>query len=442
MKRAAVLFISFLVALLSTDVSAQNFPVTEQTLANGLRIIIIEDHKSPLATFQIWYKVGSRNEPEGKKGISHLLEHMMFKGTKKYGPKEFSNIIQRNGGMDNAFTSKDYTVYYQNMSSDRLYLSVELESDRMKNLLLDPKELESERNVVLEERRQRYENDPQALIYEDVISTAFKAHSYRDPVIGWPSTIRAITKEDLSDYYSVFYSPSNAFIVVAGDVEPAKVIGIIKEKFENISAAVKSPVFSTAVEPQQEGPKKIYLRKEAELPYVVMAFHAPSFPHPDSFALDLLSVVLSGGKSARFYQNLVRTQAVALNEFASYNPLYSDPYLFMVGGTASKGVAAETLADALWTEIKKLGSGLISETELQKAKNQIEASFIFAQDSNYSKALYAGMFERLGSWRLSEKYLEGIRKVTAADLQSAAKKYLTEDNSTTGILIPVKEVRK
>ncbi|MCE5313063.1 MAG: insulinase family protein [Nitrospiraceae bacterium] len=440
--RRAVFFLFIVLILVPAALAAQSFPVTEHTLANGLKVIIIEDHKSPLATFQIWYKVGSRNEPEGKKGISHLLEHMMFKGTKKYGPKEFTNIIQRNGGMDNAFTTKDYTTYYQNMSSDRLHLSVELESDRMKNLLFDPKELNSERNVVLEERRQRYENDPQALLYEDVMSTAFMAHSYRDPVIGWPSTLASITREDMFDYYSTYYSPSNAFIVVAGDVDPSKVTTMINEKFENIPAAVKRPRLSVAEEPQQEGPKRIYLRKEAELPYVVMAFHAPSFPHPDSFALDVLSVILSGGKSARFYQSLVLTQAVAVDEFASYNGLYRDPFLFIIGGTASKGVTAETLVDALWAEIKKVSSEPVAEAELQKAKNQIEASFIFAQDSNYSKALYAGMFERLGSWRLSEKYLEGIRKVTAADLQAVTRKYLVEDNSTTGILVPLKKAEQ
>jgi len=441
MKRALLIFFAALF-FIPAALAAQNFPVTEHTLSNGLKIIIIQDHKAPLATFQIWYKVGSRNEPEGKKGISHLLEHMMFKGSKKYGPKEFSNIIQRNGGMDNAFTSKDYTAYYQNMSSDRLHLSVELESDRMKNLLLDPKELESERNVVLEERRQRYENDPQALLYEDVISTAFRAHSYRDPIVGWPSTLNSITREDMLDYYTTYYSPSNAFIVVAGDVEPAKIIAMIKKKFESIPAAAKPARVFVAEEPQQQGPKKIYLRREAELPYVVMAYHAPSFPHPDYAALELLSVILSGGKSSRLYQSLVRTKAVAVNEFASYNPLYSDPYLFMLGATASKGVSGEELAAALKAEADRIAAEPPSEEELQKAKNQIESSFVFAQDSNYSKALYAGMFERFGSWGLSSKYLEGIRRVTAAEVQAAAKKYLTEDNSTTGILIPLKEVKK
>ncbi|MBF0329298.1 MAG: insulinase family protein [Nitrospirae bacterium] len=417
--------------------------IKEYRLKNGLKVLIIEDHKAPLATFQIWYRVGSMDEPTGKTGISHLLEHMMFKGTPKYGSKVFSNIIQKNGGGDNAHTSKDYTMYFQTLSSDRLHLSIKLEADRMRNLLLSPKEVASEKNVVMEERRMRYEDSPQNLLYEEVIAASMKTHSYRWPVIGWMSDIASIERKDLFEHYSKMYSPDNAFIVIAGDVNPEKIMKDIKKNFGKIKPArlskkntIKSVVNS---EPKQNGERRIYLKKEAELPYIVMAYHTPSFPDNDSFALDVLATVLSDGKSSRLYKSLVYEKKVALNSGADYNGFHRAPFLFTFGANAAPAKSVEEIEKTIYEEIEKIKKEPPSERELQKAKNQIESSFVFAQDATYTKAYYSGMFEMLGDWRLMDKYLEGIRKVTAYDLQTVAKKYLYESNRTVGILIPQKK---
>lgn len=419
--------------------------VKEYKLNNGIKVLIIEDNKSPLATFQIWYKVGSKDEPYGKTGISHLLEHMMFKGTEKYGSKKFSNIIQKNGGVDNAFTTKDYTMYYQTLSSSRIHLSFELESDRMNNLLLNPKDVDSEKNVVMEERRLRYEDDPHNSLFEEVVATSFKVHSYRWPVIGWMSDIASISREDLYQYYKRFYCPENSFIIVSGDVSAQDIIPKIKDKFEQIpSCPDKKPASkdnreNLNNEPEQKGQKRVYLKKEAELPYMLIAYHTPSFPHEDSYALEVLSLVLSGGKSSRLYKEIVYEKRLALNIFAEYYGLYLNPFLFLFGATSSPQNNIVDVEKAIYEEIEKIKKSPPAMKEIQKAKNQIEASFIFAQDSNFSKGLYTGIFELHGDWRLIEKYLEGIRGVSPEDVQRVANKYLIDDKKTVGILIPIKK---
>jgi len=411
---------------------------TEYRLDNGMKVIIIEDPKSPMATFQVWYRVGSKDEPAGKTGISHLLEHMMFKGTPRYGSKEFSNIIQRNGGIDNAFTTKDYTVYFQNLPADRLGLSIELESDRMQNLLLDPKEVKAERDVVMEERRLRYEDDPQNLLYEDTVAAALKAHPYRTPIIGWMSDIASIERDDLYQHYRTYYSPDNAFIVIAGSVDKEKLTSELQRYFGGIKAQSQRPVRKKTQEPIQNGERRVYLKKEAELPYVLIAYPVPSFPHKDSFALEVLSAVLSRGKSSRLYRSLVYDKKVAIDTFSSYSGFYQDPFLFVLGGTAAPGQRAEDIERHLLLELETLKSGYIDNKELEKAKNQIEASFVFAQDSAHAKALYTGMFEVLGDWRLRDKFIDGIRSVSVEDIKRVTESYFTQDRRTVGTLIPIK----
>lgn len=412
---------------------------SEHILDNGLKVIVIEDHKAPLATFQIWYKVGSINEPIGKTGISHLLEHMMFKGTAKYGSKQFSNIIQRNGGMDNAFTTKDCTVYYQNLSSDRIHLSIELEADRMINLLLDHEEVISERNVVMEERRMRYDDNPQNYLYEETIAAAFKAHPYRWPVIGWMSDIESIERDDLLNHYRTYYSPDNAFIVIAGDVNTKAIVEKIKKEFGKIPPSKIKRHTASTKEPLQTGERRIYLKKEAELPFITMAYHTPVFPHKDSFALEVLSNILSAGKSSRLYKSIVYEQKIALNIYASYSGYYKYPFLFFFGASVAPGKKIEDVEKAILDEIEKIKNNAVNDEEVQKAKNQIEASFIFDKDSNSSMALNAGTFELLGGWRLMDSYISEIRKINAADVQAVVKKYFTDDNKTVGILIPIKQ---
>ncbi len=411
--------------------------VKEYTLDNGLKVLISEDHKVPLATFEIWYRVGSRSEQSGKTGLSHLLEHMMFKGTPKYGSKEFSRIIQRNGGVDNAMTTKDYTMYFQTMASDRTGISIDLESDRMTNLTMDPKETNAERSVVMEERRMRYDDDPQNSLFEDFVATSLMTHPYRRPVIGWMSDISSLSRDELYAHYKKYYAPNNAFIVIVGDVNPEEVMKRIKAAFGDMkkSDLRNSPVTG---EPEQNGEKRVYLKKEAELPYVILGYHTPSFPHEDSAALEVLSRILSGGKSARLYRSLIYEKKLALNAGTDYSGMYLDPFLFFLWGSPAPGRDIAELEKALFAEIEAIKNMTPAENEVQKAKNQIEASFVFGQDSLYMQAMKIGVFEMLGGWRLMDKYLEGIRKVTPEEVQRVAKKYLREDNRTVGILIPVK----
>jgi zinc protease len=437
MKQIRIALISFLLIIPATLYALD---IKEQRLDNGLKVLIVENHKAPVATFQVWYRTGSRDEPAGKSGLSHLLEHMMFKGTSRYGPSVLSKIIQKNGGTDNAYTTKDYTIYFELFSSDRIMLSIDLEADRMQNLTLNPKEVFSERSVVIEERRLRYEDDPQNSLFEEVVAAAYKVHPYQRPVIGWMSDLKSIERDDLYNYYKTHYSPSNAVIVIVGDVKADQIIERIKISFGDIPPGPlkKNINFS---EPEQRGERRILLRREAELPYLLVAYHAPSFPHEDSYALDVLSQILSGGKSSRLYTSLVYEKKIALDVDSDYDGFNREPYLFFLDATASPGNDIKDVENALYAEIEKIKKEPPLEKELQKAKNQIEASFIMEQDSIYLEAMKYGIFEMLGGWGLIDRYLEGIRKVTREDIVKAANRYLKEDNRTVGILIPTKGVR-
>ncbi|MDI6744416.1 MAG: pitrilysin family protein [Thermodesulfovibrionales bacterium] len=433
MKKFILLII--LIFLLPLSLSAE---VKEYKLDNGLKVLVIEDHKAPLATFQIWYRVGSRDEPAGKSGISHLLEHMMFKGTPKYGSKAFSKMVKKKGGVDNAFTTKDYTMFYQTLASDRIDISIELEADRMQNLILDPKEVIAERNVVMEERRMRYDDDPQNSLYEEVLAAAFKSHPYHWPVIGWMPDISSIGRSDLLSHYRAYYSPDNAVIAVSGDVQADEIIKKIKASFGNIPPASGRTVVASK-ETEQKGERRISLKREAELPYIIAVYHTPSFPHPDSYALEVLGMILSGGKSSRLYRAIVYEKKLAISASADYSGFNKDPYLLLFDATAAPGKDIKDVENALYAEIEKIKKELPSEREVQKAKNQIEASFVMGQDSIYNQAQIAGMFEMLGIWKLKEDYMENIKKVKPEDISMAAKKYLHEDNRTVGILIPIKK---
>ncbi len=435
MKRySSVILLAFLFVLLAFQGPLYGADIRESTLANGLKVLMIEDHKAPLAVFQIWYRIGSRDEVSGKTGLSHLLEHMMFKGTEKYGSKELSVEVKRHGGMDNAFTSKDYTAYFQVLPSDKIELSLKFESDRMRNLLLDPEETLSERDVVMEERRLRTEDDPQGLLYELTVATAFTAHPYRSPVIGWMDDLRNITPEDLKEHYRAFYSPDNAFIVVVGDIKPESLLDKIREYFEDIEPTPR-PRRNATEEPRQQGERRVYLKKEAQLPYILAAYHVPNIPDPDAYALDILSMVLSE-KSGRLYQKLVYEKKIAIGVFSEYSGMFKDPYLLILGGTATPGTAISAVEEALYREIDRIKEEPPSDFEVQKAKNQLEAYFISTQDSILSQANLTARFEILGGTGIMDEYLENILQITPEDVSRVARKYLVEENRTMGILEP------
>ncbi|MCP9463970.1 MAG: insulinase family protein [Nitrospira sp.] len=416
--------------------SAHGTEPHEYMLSNGMKVLLVEVPKAPVVTVQIWYKVGSRNELMGRAGLSHMLEHMMFKGTAKYPKGAFSRLIRKNGGVDNAFTGQDFTAYFENIAADRVGLALELEADRMQGLALDSQEFQAERDVVKEERRLRTEDDPQSALVEILFAQAFISHPYHWPVIGWFSDLDAMSLEDLQRHYDTFYSPNNATLIVVGDIKAETLIQTIKAFFEPIPRG-PSPHLSIPHEPPQRGERRFVLKREAQVPFVMMGFHVPNYASEDAYALSLLDTLLSKGKSSRLYQSLVYDQKLALSVGADYNPLQADPGLFYCYALVKPGTKPDAAEEALHREIARLQQELPTDLELQRAKNQLEAAHIFEQDSNFRRAMLLGEAETVGAgWRWGQHFLDRIRAVTPQDIQRVAKRYLTVDNRTVGLLIP------
>jgi zinc protease len=410
---------------------------SEYILSNGMKVLLVEVPKAPVATVQVWYKVGSRNEVMGRAGLSHMLEHMMFKGTAKYPKGSFSRIIRKNGGVDNAFTGQDFTAYFENVAADRVPLALELEADRMQGLTLDNAEFQTEREVVKEERRLRSEDDPQGALVETLFAQAYMSHPYHWPVIGWFADLDAMTIEDLQRHYDTFYSPNNATLVVVGDIKADLLLPTIKRLFEPIPRG-PSPKQSLVPEPEQRGERRFLLKREAQVPFVMMGFRVPNYSSEDSYALDVLESILSRGKSSRLYQSLVYEQKNSLSVGAEYSLMQTDPGLFYFYSLVNPSVKVETVEVALQHEITRLHNEPPSDEELQRAKNQIEASRTFERDSNFRHAMLLGQAEMVGAgWRRIDQFVERIRAVTAKDIQRVARQYLTEDNRTLGILVPL-----
>jgi len=411
--------------------------IEETTLPNGLKVILQEEHKAPVVTFQVWYKVGSRNEVTGKTGLSHLTEHMMFKGTQNHGKGEFSRIVAKNGGTENAFTSTDYTAYFENFAADRINLSLELEPDRMQNLTVDPKEFLLERDVVMEERRMRTDDDPYGYLTEYLYAQSFVAHPYHNPVLGWMTDIQRLTRDDLYHHYKTYYIPNNATVVVVGDFDRKTLLPKIESAFGSIPKG-NNPPTTAIIEPEQRGQRRTVARREAQLPFVFIAYPAPNFRSPDVYALSVLLNLLSTGKSSRLYRSLVYDQQTALDAGGHYEGLTTDPELFYIYAMARPDKEPQEIERSLLAEVERIKSDPISETELTKAKNQVEAAYVMGQDSNFFEAMELGTAETVGAGiGYVEHYVENIRKVTAEEVQRVAKAYFIEDHRNTGVLIPV-----
>ena len=409
--------------------------VVATTLDNGLRVLLLEDHRSPIVTVQTWYRVGSRNEARGATGIAHFLEHLMFRGTAKYGPGVFARLVERNGGQDNAFTSQDVTSYYVNLAADRLDLVLDLEADRMHNLLLDPKIITSEREVVIEERRTRTEDDPGGFLGEEVSATAFRAHPYGQPIIGWPTDLKRITPEEIRAFYRTYYVPNNALLVVVGDFKTADALTKVNATFGPIPRAAEPPPV-LAVEPSQNGERRVTVQKPAELPIVYLGYPVPNQKSADAAPLELLSVILAGGRSSRLYRDLVHERQLALEAGGDYSYFSFDPNLFWFWATPLPGQTPETLEKELLGEMERLKREPVTAEELTRAKNQIEAAFVFQEDSIHSRATLLARFELIGGYALRDSYLDRIRAVTAADLQRVAQRYFEDEKKNVGILQP------
>jgi len=434
-KKILLIFLFFLFFTPPAEAGLRE-QVFEAVLPNGLKVILLENHKAPLVTFQVWYRVGSRNEAWGKTGLSHMLEHMMFKGTKKIGPEEFSRTIQENGGNDNAFTSYDYTAYFENLSADRVQVAIDLEADRMQNLMLREEDFRTERMVVMEERRLRTEDNPQSVLVEQVMSTAFQTQPYHWPIIGWMEDIARFTLEDLKAYYKTYYNPINAFLVVVGDFKKDELLPKIVEAFGSQAKGV-APDQEKDKDPPQIGERRIFVKKEAQLPFLLTGYHTPNLRDKDSYVLEVIATILSGGKSSRLYQRLVREKRLVLSADADQSLVSRDPSLFTLSAELLPGKEVAEVEKAFDQEIEQLQREPVGEKELEKTKNQLEASFIFGQDSIFNQAMLLARHEIALSWKTIDDYLSSIRKVTPEDIQRVARKYLIPDNRTVGILIPL-----
>ena len=420
--------------------SSAETKVFERTLSNGLKVLVKEDHRSPIAVSQVWYKVGSSYEPGGITGISHMLEHMMFKGTDKHPAGEFSRIVAENGGEENAFTGQDYTAYFQTMEASRLAVSFELEADRMRNLHLLPEELKKELQVVTEERRMRTDDNPQAKMQEQFMSVAYSNSPYKHPVIGWPSDIANYTVEDLQAWYQRWYAPNNATLVVVGDVQPTAVFELSEKYFGALKPSdIKS--LKPQAEIEQLGVRKMTVKVPAKLPSILMGYKVPALKtatnEADAYALEVLAGVLDGGSSARLSSDLVRGKQIAVAASAGYGLISRMSDMFELEATPAEGKTVIELEAALKNEIKKLQQTLISKEELQRIKAQVLASDIFQKDSGFYQAMEIGTLETVGlGWQKANDYVANINKVTAEQVREVAQKYLVEDHLSIAYLEP------
>ncbi len=411
--------------------------VVEHKLANGLKVLLLRESRAPIVSVQVWYRVGSRNEALGKTGLSHLTEHLMFKGTEKYGPKEFSRLVQKAGGSDNAFTSRDYTAYFENGPKTELARWLQMEADRMRSLKVSEEDFATEKKVVMEERRMRTEDDPVSFLLEEVTAAAFKAHPYQWPIIGWLHDIQDLTRDDFLRHYQRYYQPDNCTVVVVGDIEPQEALKQVEAAFGALAAGPEPPKV-TAREPRQWGERRVVVHREAQLPYLVVAYHTPNWEDPDAYPLEMLSRVLSQGRSSRLYHNLVYQQHLALQVGADYNFDTANPSLFTIYGQPLPDKTVAQLEAALAAEVKRLQTEPVGEKELQKAKNQTVAGFYMSLDSLFFRGMLLGKLETVARWTSIKDFVPKILQVTPEDLRRVARKYLVADNRNVGILSPIK----
>jgi len=432
--------IVIVLGLLVAQLSAAASQVHERVLDNGLKVLVKSDHRAPVVTSQVWYKVGSSYEHGGLTGISHVLEHMMFKGTEKLAPGEFSRIIAENGGDENAFTSRDYTAYFQNLAKDRLEVAFELEAERMRNLALPKKEFLKELEVVKEERRLRTEDDPESLTFEEFNAMAYETSPYRIPVIGWAEDLEHLKVGDLQDWYSTWYAPNNATLVVVGDLEP-EVVFALAEKYFGPLEAEQIPQIKPRGEPVQRGEKRIRVKAPAKEPYLILGYKATALGLGEEdwepYALEMLASVLDGGGSARFSRDLVRGTRVAASAGAGYSAFTRLPGMFLIDGTPAKGRTVEELEQALRAQVEAVRSELVEASELERIRTQLIAGKVYELDSVYSQAVQLGRLESVGlGWPLADQYVEHLGRVTPEQIQAVAQKYLIEDNLTVARLEP------
>jgi zinc protease len=427
----------WLLLLLTYSAQAEVF---EKTLGNGLKVIVKEDHRAPVLVQQIWYRAGSMDEKTGTTGVAHVLEHMMFKGTKAVPAGEFSKKIAAAGGRENAFTNYDYTAYFQQLHKSKLPLAMQLESDRMQNLELTTAEFSKEIKVVMEERRMRTDDEPHSLMEEKLMAAAYEEHPYQHPVIGWMNDIEAMTALDAQEWYKTWYAPNNAILVIAGDVQAKEVFALAQKYYGKIPAH-KLPIRRNYVEPAQEGIKRIIVKAPAQLPYLIMSYHAPTVRDAEKdsvpYALEILAGILDGNESARLNKSLVREQQIASEVGAGYDSTARGPSMFTLEGTPSEGKTVAELETALRDQLGKLIKEGVSPEELQRVKAQVTANEVYKRDSVFYQAMQIGQMESIG---LTQKaipiMLRKLQEVTAEQVQKAAKEIFNDDHLIVAVLDP------
>lgn len=437
--RIAVLLSAWLLSLLPIFAHAEI--AQEFTLKNGMKIIVKEDHRAPTVVHMIWYKVGAMDEQNGTTGVAHALEHMMFKGTRKLKPGEFSERVAALGGRENAFTAKDYTAYFQQIGKSKLEQVMALEADRMANLTFDAGEFAREIRVVMEERRWRTDDQPIPQVYEALDATAFFAHPYHHPVAGWMSDLQNMTVQNVKAWYQRWYAPNNAIMVVSGDVDAHQVFALAEKQFGKIPRK-DLPVRKPQAEPPQHGIRRVTVKAPAENPYVVLAFKAPTLRDvendSDTYALDVLAAVLDGYDNARLNAKLVRTDKVANSVGADYSDIARGPSLFMLDGIPAHGTSTGQLEKLLRAEVDRIAQEGVSDAELKRVKTQLVAGQIYKRDSIFGQAMEIGTLEMSGiSHTKIDRIIEKLKAVTAAQVQAAAQKYFGDDALTVATLVPL-----
>jgi zinc protease len=413
----------------------------EKTLANGMKVVVKPDHRAPVVVSQVWYRAGSMDETYGSTGVAHVLEHMMFKGTRDVPAGEFSKRIAAVGGRENAFTSRDHTAYFQTLRKDELGLAMKLEADRMANLLLSPEEFAKEINVVMEERRLRTDDNPQAQLQEKLLAAAYRSHPYRHPVIGWMTDLKNMTVDDARRWYQTWYAPNNATLVVVGDVEPTEVFALA-EKYYGPIPAHPMPARKAQGEPEPDGMTEVVLKAPAKLPEVSMAWAAPRLADPakdwEPYALEVLAGVLDGHSSARLPKSLVKDNRLADQVGAGFDPVSRGPALFLVDATPAEGVAMGTLIAGIKKELDKVKKDGVDADELRRVKAQVLASQVFQRDSLFYQGMLIGEWDTAGlDYRSRDLRLERLRQVTSEQVREVARKYLTDERLTLARLDPL-----
>ncbi|PYR97665.1 MAG: insulinase family protein [Acidobacteria bacterium] len=406
--------------------------VGRTVLDNGLVVLTKEVHTSPIVTSMIWYRVGSRNEELGQTGKSHFLEHMLFKGTERFKKGEIDLITLKNGGGNNAFTSHDFTAYYFNFASDRWDVALEIESDRMVNCAFDPEEFEAEKKVVIEELKTGLDS-PWGLLLQEQEASAFKVHPYRNPIVGWLQDVERATVEEQQAYYRRYYHPNNATLVLAGDFETNQILTKVARAFGLIPAGTPPPSMLLK-EPPQRGERRLIVRWRSKVPRLAIAYHAPQIAHVDSYALQVLGVVLSEGKASRLYQRLVEREQSVTFVSAEYGEA-KDPTLFHIRAEARGDHSVEEIETSIYHELGRIARGEVNQHELDRAKHQMEAHFILSRERTLDQAILLGQIETLYGIDYIDSYLQRINAVTTADVAAACSRYLNEDSRTVALLL-------